>query len=311
MRGCAYPHRGVQPRDRGCPAGDRVLPIVRSTRTKRWPAAAACCCGGRARQQEAWAREFTGLPCQWPRLTSKAYTEEAVLTYGSLTPEVPLGPFEASPIRVWSAPGKASKLHATEHRSRIRAGHVTSSELPLRAVVERMCPQCARYGPWGRPGTGAGLFLGALTGLGLLHELGSYGEADEDTFTDDEVKQAAALLQQAPQDDREGPDAKEGRGGRLACTARGPAGTRLGRGPVAQRGGRSAPCPPPPCSVSLAEAVGRCRDAAQGRSCCSAPAAGRATALLGGAHRGGRGGCHGPLDLPAEDPAFALLRAVP
>ncbi|MEU0122221.1 hypothetical protein ABZ114_11085 [Streptomyces albidoflavus] len=53
------------------------------------------------------------------------------------------------------------------------------------------------------------MFLGALTGLGLLHELGSYGEADEDTFTDDEVKQAAVLLLQAPQDDREDPDADE------------------------------------------------------------------------------------------------------
>ncbi|MFF7566447.1 hypothetical protein [Streptomyces pseudovenezuelae] len=62
---------------------------------------------------------------------------------------------------------------------------------------------------WGRTGTGAGWFLGPLTGLGLLHELGNYGEADEDTFTDDEVKQAAALLQQAPQDDLEGPDAEE------------------------------------------------------------------------------------------------------
>ncbi|MER5878470.1 hypothetical protein ABT119_21450 [Streptomyces sp. NPDC001910] len=132
-----------------------------------------------------------------------------MLTYGSLTPEVPLGPFEASPIRVWSAPGKAAKLHATERCSRLRAGRVTSSELPLRAVVERMCPQCAMYGPWARPGTGVGLFLSALTGLGLLHELGSYSEADEDTLTDDEVKQAAVLLLQAPQSDGQDPDEEE------------------------------------------------------------------------------------------------------
>ncbi|MDX3639165.1 hypothetical protein [Streptomyces sp. MB09-02B] len=132
-----------------------------------------------------------------------------MLTYGSLTPEVPLGPFAVSPIRVWSAPGKAAKLHAAERCSRIRAGRVTSSELPLGAVVKRMCPQCARYGQWARPGTGVGLFLGALTGLGLLHELGSYGGADEDTFTDDEVKQAAVLLLQAPQDDGEDSDADE------------------------------------------------------------------------------------------------------
>lgn len=111
--------------------------------------------------------------CPRSSLGSKAYVEQAVLTYGSLTPEVPPGPFEASPIKVWSAPGKAAKLHATEHCSRIRTGRVVSCELPLRTVVERMCPQCARYGPWARPGTGVGLFLGALTGLGLLHELGS------------------------------------------------------------------------------------------------------------------------------------------
>ncbi|MGX1239050.1 hypothetical protein RKD46_000154 [Streptomyces pseudovenezuelae] len=132
-----------------------------------------------------------------------------MLTYGSLTPEVPLGPFEASPIKVWSAPGRAAKLHAQEDCSRIRTGRVTSSELPLRAVVERMCPECARYGDWARPGTGVGLFLGALTGLGLLHELGSYAEADEDTFTDDEVKQAALLLLAAPQDERDDADEEE------------------------------------------------------------------------------------------------------
>ncbi|MGW0817036.1 hypothetical protein ACWD00_27980 [Streptomyces viridiviolaceus] len=131
------------------------------------------------------------------------------MTYGSLTAEVPLGPFEASPIKVWSAPGKAAKLHAREDCSRIRAGRVTLSELPLRAVVERMCPQCARYGTWARPGTGVGLFLGALTGLGLLHELGSYAEADEDTYTDDEVKQAALLLFKAPQAEGDEPDEEE------------------------------------------------------------------------------------------------------
>jgi hypothetical protein len=135
--------------------------------------------------------------------------EEVVLSYGSLTPEVPLGPFESSPVRVWSAPGKTAKLHAAEHCSRLRAGRVTSCELPLRSVIERMCPQCATYGSWARPGTGLGLFLGALTGPGLLHELASYGEADEDTFTDDEVKQAATLLLRAPHEGQEDLDDKD------------------------------------------------------------------------------------------------------
>ncbi|MFE4830691.1 hypothetical protein [Streptomyces sp. NPDC056672] len=132
-----------------------------------------------------------------------------MLTYGSLTPEVPLGPFEASPVKVWSAPGKASKLHSSEHCSRIRASRVVSCELPLRAALERMCPYCAMYGSWARPGTALGLFLGALTGPGLLRELGSYSEADEDTFTDDEVKQAAALLLRVPDDGPEDPDEDE------------------------------------------------------------------------------------------------------
>ncbi|MFJ8969999.1 hypothetical protein ACIRJ3_37735 [Streptomyces anulatus] len=135
--------------------------------------------------------------------------EEVVVTYGSLTPEVPLGPFETSVIKVWSAPGKTAKLHATEHCSRIRAGRVVPWDLPLPAVMERMCPQCAEYGSWGRPGTGVGLFLGALTGLGLLHELDRYSEADENCITDDEVQQAAALLLQTRHEDPEERDEED------------------------------------------------------------------------------------------------------
>ncbi|MGW8847957.1 hypothetical protein ACWGNE_09250, partial [Streptomyces xiamenensis] len=39
-----------------------------------------------------------------------------------------------------------------------------------------------------------GIFLRALTGLGLLYELDAYVQADEETHTDDEVRQAAALI---------------------------------------------------------------------------------------------------------------------
>ncbi|MYR92314.1 MULTISPECIES: hypothetical protein [unclassified Streptomyces] len=131
------------------------------------------------------------------------------MTYGLLTPEVPLGPFEASVIKVWSTPGKTAKLHATEHCSRVRTGRVVPSDLPLPAVMKRMCPQCARYGSWGRPGTGVGLFLGALTGLGLLYELDRYSEADEDYVTDNEVQQAAAVLLQARHEDPEEADEDE------------------------------------------------------------------------------------------------------
>ncbi|WP_141726156.1 hypothetical protein [Actinacidiphila rubida] len=66
--------------------------------------------------------------------------------------------------------------------------------LPLRVVVERMCPHCAVYGSWGRTGTAVGLFLQALTGMGLLYELGRYAGPDEDTRSEDDLRAAAAVL---------------------------------------------------------------------------------------------------------------------
>ncbi|MEU2791740.1 hypothetical protein [Streptomyces sp. NPDC007100] len=125
------------------------------------------------------------------------------MTYGRLSPEVPLGPFANAPVEVWSTPGKAAKLHASEHCSRARTGRMAASELPLGEAVRRMCPRCAEHGQWARPGTGAGIFLEALTGLGLLYELERYAGADEDTRSDDEVRQAAALLNRLPRGEHE------------------------------------------------------------------------------------------------------------
>jgi len=125
--------------------------------------------------------------------------------YGRLSPEVPLGPFAGSPVTVWSTPGKAAKLHASQRCSRIRPGRLAALEVPLSAAVERMCPQCAAYGSWARPGTAAGIFLNALTGMGLLYELDRYTGPDEDARTDDEVRQAAALLTRVPDEDPEAP----------------------------------------------------------------------------------------------------------
>lgn len=116
------------------------------------------------------------------------------MAYGRLSPEVPLGPFAMSRITVWSTPGSKAKLHASEHCPRVRSGTLTASELPLSTVVERMCPRCAEFGPWARPGTGLGIFLEALTGLGLPYELGRYTGPDEDTRTDEDVRQTATLL---------------------------------------------------------------------------------------------------------------------
>ncbi|MGK5450307.1 hypothetical protein [Streptomyces radiopugnans] len=117
------------------------------------------------------------------------------MIYGLLTPDVPLGPFEGSPITVWSAQGKQAKLHASSSCSYLRSARATEREVYLDAsVVARMCPQCGAYSSWARPGTGLAVFLDTLTGLGLLHELDSFRDADEDASSDEEVRQAAALL---------------------------------------------------------------------------------------------------------------------
>ncbi|WP_160160069.1 hypothetical protein [Streptomyces sp. SLBN-115] len=57
-----------------------------------------------------------------------------------------------------------------------------------------MCPKCGTYGSWARPGTGLAVFLDTLTGLGLLYELDSFRDPDEDAFEDEEVRHAAAVL---------------------------------------------------------------------------------------------------------------------
>lgn len=132
------------------------------------------------------------------------------MTYAQLSPQVPLGPFTDAPVTVWSAPGKAAKLHASEHCSRLRSDRVTVAQLPLGAVVQRMCPHCAAYGRWARAGTGLGLFLDALTGTGLLYELDRYAGPDEDTRTDDEVLRTAAVLDRVPRSDQGGLDDEEG-----------------------------------------------------------------------------------------------------
>ncbi|MBZ9645022.1 hypothetical protein [Streptomyces sp. PSKA30] len=117
------------------------------------------------------------------------------MIYGLLTPEVPLGPFEGSPITVWSTQGKQAKLHATSSCSYLRSARATEREVQLNAsMVARMCPQCGAYSSWARPGTGLAVFLNTLTGLGLLYELDSFRDADEDASSNEKVRQAAALL---------------------------------------------------------------------------------------------------------------------
>lgn len=117
------------------------------------------------------------------------------MTYGLLTPDVPLGPFEGVAVTVWSAQGKQAKLHTKSSCSYLRSARVTEREVRLDAsTVGRLCPQCAVYGSWARPGTGLAIFMDAVTGLGLLYELDRYHEADEEALSDEEVGQAASVL---------------------------------------------------------------------------------------------------------------------
>lgn len=120
------------------------------------------------------------------------------MTPGLLTPDVPLGPFEGVGVTVWSAQGKQSKLHTKSSCTYLRSARVTERQVRLDATtVSRFCPQCTADGSWARPGTALAIFLDAVTGLGLLYELGRYHEADEDTYGDEEVGQAACVLLRA------------------------------------------------------------------------------------------------------------------
>ncbi|MFI1654797.1 hypothetical protein ACH4ZU_07625 [Streptomyces sp. NPDC020472] len=117
------------------------------------------------------------------------------MTYGLLTPDVPLGPFEGSSVTVWSAQSKQARLHASPSCSALHSSQPVRQRVGLDPVtVGRMCTRCAEYRSWARPGTGLHLFLEAVTGLGLLSELDSYTQADQDSYGDDDVHQAAAAL---------------------------------------------------------------------------------------------------------------------
>ncbi|WP_404868350.1 hypothetical protein ACI1MP_09655 [Kitasatospora griseola] len=123
----------------------------------------------------------------------------------ALTAGVPLGPFAGKPITVHSATSKNAKFHATRSCSMLRTREVVTAEVPLNAeTIGRMCAQCDRWSGWARPGTGLGIFLRALGGIGLLYQLRTYTEPDQDEdWTDDEVRAAAALLRSVPETDPE------------------------------------------------------------------------------------------------------------
>ncbi|MEU9617313.1 hypothetical protein AB0D56_38255, partial [Streptomyces sp. NPDC048209] len=117
-----------------------------------------------------------------------------------LTADVPLGPFQDAPITVRSAKTKNAKLHAGTTCTQLRTRDITTTQLPLNAeTIGRMCSRCAEFGQWAPPDSGLGIFLRALGGLGLLHQLQQYTAPDpDDCWEQDEVQAAAALLRTEP-----------------------------------------------------------------------------------------------------------------
>ncbi|MFM9622668.1 hypothetical protein ACKI14_32535 [Streptomyces turgidiscabies] len=123
--------------------------------------------------------------------------------------DVPLGPFEGSLVTVYSARSKGANLHVSRQCGQLRTSEVRTADVPLEtAMLRRLCSRCAAWGVWGRPGTGLGMFLGALGGTGLLYQLQSYVEPDEEErWSDREAREAAELLRTEqdvdPDDDEE------------------------------------------------------------------------------------------------------------
>ncbi|MFB7908283.1 hypothetical protein ACFC1T_17770 [Kitasatospora sp. NPDC056076] len=108
-----------------------------------------------------------------------------------LTADVPLGPFQDAPVTVRSARSKNAQL---------RTRDITTFQVPLNAgMIDRMCSRCAEPGHWASPASGLGIFLRALGGLGLLHQLQQYTAPDpDDCWEQDELQAAAALLRTEP-----------------------------------------------------------------------------------------------------------------
>jgi hypothetical protein len=134
--------------------------------------------------------------------------------------DVPLGPFEGSLITVYSAKGKAAKMHVVRHCGQLRTSDVRTVDVLLEATtLRRLCSRCAAWGVWGRPATGLGMFFGALGGTGLLYQLQSYTEPDEDGCWTDEEAREAAVLHRAEQNP-DGDDDEEAEGGASLREAR-------------------------------------------------------------------------------------------
>ena len=130
------------------------------------------------------------------------------MTYGGLTPDIPLGPFEGTPLTAYAAAGKAARLHASLTCNRLRTDTPRELRVPLdAATIARMCTECASWGRWARPGTALGLFLEEFRGIGMAYQLNFClgPDPDDPDPTAREITKAAAVLHQGePSSDEDG-----------------------------------------------------------------------------------------------------------
>jgi hypothetical protein len=136
-----------------------------------------------------------------------------------LTPDVPLGPFEGTPVTAYAAQSLTAKLHASKDCARLNVGQLREVRVPLDAsMIRRMRADCAVRGRWARPGTALDMFLQVFRGWGLVHELGQYTAADPDgdgELTGSEVAQAAERLHAQAEMTADDPDSEEADDGTL------------------------------------------------------------------------------------------------
>jgi hypothetical protein len=130
------------------------------------------------------------------------------VTYGGLTPDVPLGPFEGAPLTAYATAGKTARLHASLTCTRLRTGTPRELRVPLdAATVARMCTECASWGRWARSGTALALFLEEFRGVEMAYQLDFCLGPDPDAPdpTAREMAEAAAVLRRGePRSDEDG-----------------------------------------------------------------------------------------------------------
>lgn len=130
------------------------------------------------------------------------------MTYGGLTPDVPLGPFEGTPLTAYAAAGKTARLHASLTCTRLRTGTPRELRVPFdAATVARMCTECTSWGRWARSGPALGLFLEEFRGVEMAYHLDFCLSPDPDDpdLTAREIAEAAAVLRRGgPLSDEDG-----------------------------------------------------------------------------------------------------------